>query len=106
MPPRVWLTRGPSYSITSQKALERYHDGHDKFRRSLWDRDIVEWSDEGPQVKDPDWFDASALPHFDMFSENLRDSFDAALFDILLLTVFNVLFFMLSYAFFLRYDVT
>ena len=97
---------GPELFDHFQKALKRYHNGHDEFRRSLWDRDIVEWSNEGPQVKDPDWFDASALPHFDMFTENLRDSFDAALFDILLLTVFNVLFFMLSYTFFLRYDVT
>ena len=41
-----------------------------------------------------------------MFAESLDDSFDAALFDILLLAVFNVLFFMLSYTIFIRYDVT
>ena len=41
-----------------------------------------------------------------MFSESLSEAFDAALFDILLLVVFNVLFFLLSYVLFLRYDVT
>jgi len=41
-----------------------------------------------------------------MNHQRLDDSIDAALMDILLLLVFNVLFFMLSYMFFLRYDVT
>ncbi|SVB02496.1 uncharacterized protein METZ01_LOCUS155350, partial [marine metagenome] len=39
-------------------------------------------------------------------SEATRAAIDAAMFDILLLVVFAVLFFMLSFAFFLRYDVT
>ena len=39
-------------------------------------------------------------------AERLDDAIEAALMDILLLLVFNVLFFMLSYLFFLRYDVT
>ena len=41
-----------------------------------------------------------------LIRQRLDDSLDAALMDILLLLVFNVLFFMLSYLFFLRYDVT
>ena len=41
-----------------------------------------------------------------MHKQRLDDAIEAALMDILLLLVFNVLFFMLSYLFFLRYDVT
>ena len=54
----------------------------------------------------PDWFKPDDLPRFDMQAERLNDSFNAALFDVLLLVVYNVLFFMLSYVFFLRYDIT
>ena len=36
----------------------------------------------------------------------LEDTIDGTLTDFLLLAVFNVLFFMFSYLFFLRYDVT
>ena len=46
------------------------------------------------------------MPRLQLFQEGVAEAFDAALFDILLLIVFNVLFFMLSYVFFLRYDVT
>jgi hypothetical protein len=97
---------GPNLFDYFQKALDRFHQGHEEFRQSMYSRDIMEWGETGPQVKDPDWFDPENLPRFDMYDENLGDSFDAALFDILLLAVFNVLFFMLSYTFFLRYDVT
>jgi ABC-type transport system involved in multi-copper enzyme maturation permease subunit len=95
---------GPNLFDYFQKALERFHQGHEEFRQSMWS--MREWSESGPQIKDPDWFDPENLPRFDMFAESLTDSFDAALFDILLLAVFNVLFFMLSYTIFLRYDVT
>ncbi len=97
---------GPNLFDYFQKALDRFHQGHDEFRQSMYSRDIMEWTQSGPKVKDPDWFDAENLPRFDMFAESLDDSFDAALFDILLLAVFNVLFFMLSYTIFIRYDVT
>jgi ABC-type transport system involved in multi-copper enzyme maturation permease subunit len=46
------------------------------------------------------------VPRFHLFEESLEDSFNAASFDMLLLVVFNVLFFMLAYAVFLRYDIT
>ena len=97
---------GPDLFDHFQKALERFHRGHEEFRHRMFDRDTMEWTQSGRKVKDPDWFEVGNLPHFDMFSENLGDSFDAALFDILLLAVFNVLFFMLSYTLFIRYDVT
>ena len=59
-----------------------------------------------PVMSDPDWFKPDELPRFRMFEETLTDSFDAALYDILLLLLYNALFFLLSYLFFLRYDVT
>ena len=46
------------------------------------------------------------LNGFAIAFERVADSLDAALFDILLLLVFNALFFMLAYLFFLRYDIT
>ena len=58
------------------------------------------------ELEDEDWFDPGDVPRLSVFSESLSEAFDAALFDILLLAVFNVLFFLLSYVLFLRYDVT
>ena len=46
------------------------------------------------------------LPRFDMFEERISDSVDAVMTDILLLVIYNVVFLMASYLFFLRYDVT
>ena len=53
-----------------------------------------------------DWFQIDAIPTLHMPAAHLDDTIDAVLTDILLLGVFNVLFFMLSYVFFLRSDVT
>ena len=52
------------------------------------------------------WFQEDQIPQLVVRPMNLEDTLDSTLTDFLLLTVFNVLFFMLSYLFFLRYDVT
>ncbi|MEC8933714.1 MAG: hypothetical protein VYB08_19985, partial [Candidatus Latescibacterota bacterium] len=92
---------------------DRFRDAHDRFQEAQndWRDDLfrsgnVEFTRTGPQVKDKDWFDPDSIPRFQMYSEATRAAIDAAMFDILLLVVFAVLFFMLSFAFFLRYDVT
>ena len=69
-----------------------------------------EWDDtyhnNDEKYPDENWLQADTLPTFKMHKQRLDDAIEAALMDILLLLVFNVLFFMLSYLFFLRYDVT
>ena len=69
-----------------------------------------EWDDSyhnnDEKYPDENWLQADTLPTFKMHHQRLDDAIEAALMDILLLLVFNVLFFMLSYLFFLRYDVT
>ena len=95
---------GPRLSDHFREARERFQQRHQEYRRGLYDN--VEWSRQGPIVVDPDWFKPSELPRFQLLEESLGDSFSVASFDMLLLVVFNVLFFMLAYSFFLRYDAT
>ncbi len=53
-----------------------------------------------------DWLQIDQVPAMQILPVRLDDTIEAALTDLLLLGVFNVLFFMGSYLFFLRYDVT
>ena len=55
---------------------------------------------------DKDWLHGDALPSMKLVATPMADAVSSALMDIVLLLVFNVLLFMLSYLFFLRYDVT
>ncbi|MEE2659787.1 MAG: ABC transporter permease subunit [Candidatus Latescibacterota bacterium] len=87
-------------------AVYRFQEEHSEYQRSFWDSNLVEWGSGGPTVKRDDWFDAADVPQFAMYQENFNEAVAAALFDILLLAVITVLFFMLSFAFFLRYDIT
>ncbi|MBT3345816.1 MAG: ABC transporter permease subunit [Gemmatimonadetes bacterium] len=93
--------------------FDRFRDAHDRFqeaqqdwRSELFNSGKIQYGPGGPTVNEADWFDADSIPRFTMYSENTRQAIDAAMFDILLLVVFAVLFFMLSFVFFLRYDVT
>jgi len=52
------------------------------------------------------WFNVDEIPTMKLLPVRLDDTIDAAFTDVLLLLVFSVLFFMGSYLFFLRYDVT
>ena len=90
-----------------QQARERFQQSHEQYHSELYRSDKIDWKrGKGPQIKDPEWFNPEDLPRFHMVEESLGDSFNAASFDLLLLIVFNVLFFMLAFVFFLRYDVT
>ena len=97
---------GPDLFATFQKAHERFQQSQQEYQNDLFRSDKIEWDRSGPKANDPEWFRADDLPRFEMKAERLNDSFNAALFDILLLVIYNVIFFMLSYVFFLRYDVT
>ena len=52
------------------------------------------------------WFQAGAVPAFQMVRTRLADAWSRISVDLLLLGVYNLLFFMGAYVFFLRYDVT
>ncbi len=68
-----------------------------------WDR---EFHNNNETMKDDGWQQVDGWPGLNIRPTRLDDTVDAVLYDVLLLLVFNVLFFMLSYLFFLRYDVT
>lgn len=97
---------GPALFAHFSAAVERFQQGHQDLQRSVYESGSINWTREGPQGVPEDWFDPDAVPRLQVFQEGISEAFDAALFDILLLVVYNVLFFMLSYLFFLRYDVT
>ena len=101
---------GPILFQHFQKAQERFQKGHGELRnnlyRTLYESGRIERVNGRMQIKDKDWFRPDDLPRFRLFTENIGDSFNQALFDVLLLVVFNVLFFMLAFVFFLRYDIT
>ena len=97
---------GPELSGHFLKARDQFRESYDQYMKDVHDRAQVDWTRDGPMVRNPDWFNPGDVPRFHLFEEALADSFDAASFDMLLLVVFNVLFFMLSYAAFLRYDIT
>jgi len=97
---------GPALYAHFSAAVERFQEEHQEFERSAYNNGSITFTREGVQGVPDDWFDADAVPRLQVFHEGVSEALDGALFDILLLTVFNVLFFMLSYVFFLRYDVT
>ena len=98
---------GPELFTHFRAAVDRFQRGHEEFEREIYRRNggSITFTRDGPQMV-AGWFDADAVPRLQVFAEEVTEALDAALFDILLLAVFNVLFFMLSYVLFLRYDVT
>lgn len=91
---------GPVLAEYFDQALRHYQHQHRRFRRQIFRTTI------GDDPREGDWLRAEDIPRFAIAVERVSDSLDAALFDILLLLVFNALFFMLAYLFFLRYDIT
>ena len=96
---------GPTLSEQFARADRQFRENVQEFMNDIY-RGGVDWGPQGPQVKNPDWFNLDDIPRFTMAEEGLSESLDAALTDILLLVIYNVVFFMGSYLFFLRYDVT
>jgi ABC-type transport system involved in multi-copper enzyme maturation permease subunit len=91
---------GPGLAQFFDQAMARYQRQHARFRRELYHATI------GNDPQQGDWLRTQDVPRFFIALEKLADSLDAALFDVLLLLIFNALFFMLAHTFFLCYDVT
>ena len=97
---------GPNLFRQFQSALDQFREAQQDYRRDLQRSGVVEWGRSGPRVNDPDWFRPDDLPRFTMSEEGVLEALNLAFTDILLLAVYNVLFFMLAFVSFLRYDVT
>ena len=95
---------GPALAEEFAHADQRFKESAQEYLNEIYRE--VDWDSNGLRVKNQDWFSIEDLPRFDMVAEGLSDSLDAALTDILLLAIYNVVFFMASYLCFLRYDVT
>ena len=50
------------------------------------------------------WLKFEDVPRLNFYKTRLDDVIDSAMFDILLILIFNIIFFMLSFLFFLKYD--
>jgi len=97
---------GPNLFRQFQSALDQFREAQSDYSRELQQSGVVEWGRNGPRVNDPDWFRPDDLPRFAMIQEGVLEALNLAYTDILLLAVYNVLFFMLAFISFLRYDVT
>ena len=99
---------GPALFEQFHNSMTRYQKQHQEYRNDFWRSGITSFNQEAGrmEVTKDDWFQPDDLPRFRMFEEALTESVDAALFDVLLLLIYNAAFFMLSYLFFLRYDAT
>ncbi len=83
------------------------------FKRSFhrFDAEFKEWGEAWDKKfhsggHDENWYQEEQLPTMNFAAARLDDTLNASMGDLLLMLIFNVLFFMLSYLFFLRYDVT
>ena len=95
---------GAAFSQRFHQSEERFRESGSEYMDKLYSG--VSWTNTGPEVSDPKWFNADDLPRFEMAEESFADSLNEAAFDVLLLVLFNAVFMMGSYLFFLRYDVT
>ncbi len=95
---------GPELAASFHEALERYREDERKYREGL---PMEKNRHTGLlEIKNEDWFKPDELPRFRLLEESLGASVEAALLDVLLLVLFNVVFVMLSFICFLRYDIS
>ncbi|MFC1526165.1 ABC transporter permease subunit [Candidatus Latescibacterota bacterium] len=98
---------GPALFRSFHDALEHFQEAQDEYRMRTFRTVYSGRGPDGrPQISDADWFNPEDLPRFKMTGESTADGLNGALTDILLLAVYNVLFFMLAFMRFLRYDIT
>ncbi len=89
---------------------------HSSFRAAYkrFDKEFHDWAGQwyrefrkgGGKHPDKDWLHVEVLPSMNLVLPTMDDAVSSAMTDIALLAVVNILLFMLSYLFFLRYDVT
>ena len=82
-----------------RQGYKRFEDGFREYGRQFR---IREYTKSLPD----DWYEPDHVPSLRIAPQHVDSAVAAVFTDILLLCIFNALFFMLSYLFFLRYDVT
>jgi ABC-type transport system involved in multi-copper enzyme maturation permease subunit len=83
-----------------------FRKGYDRFREDFEEYSQDLFQRRGDDRLGDDWFQKDEVPTFEIARDRLNDVLDRITFDLLLLVMYNLLFFMGSYMFFLRYDVT
>ena len=86
------------------KRLERYHADWRKYGEDKFE-EFREQQRKRQQGEEPKPFDPSDYPKFIYEGLSLKDQFQGVLRDVLVLAVWNIVFFMGAYLSFLRYDV-
>jgi ABC-type transport system involved in multi-copper enzyme maturation permease subunit len=91
---------------TGTVLYDRFRSAYDRFQDEF--REYADGLTErrGQDELERGWFNPDEVPRLRMFDETINDSINAVLVDILLMVVYNVLFFMGAFMVFLRYDVT
>jgi hypothetical protein len=107
------LSPSASFTYASTDLAGTGIDLFGRFRQA-YERFQAEFREYGEKLSDrrnddklpENWFQKDDIPAMKILPARLDDAVGAAFTDLLLLGVFNVLFFMGSYLFFLKYDVT
>lgn len=83
-----------------------FHSAYKRFQHDFKDYGDKSRKDMRAKKLKEDWLHPEELPKLEMRPTSLREDFQTILFDLLLLVVYTVIFFMGGYLGFLRYDVT
>ena len=99
------------YATTELAGTGVHHFAGFKQAYDRFENDFEEYADEVNEQRTdgqlPEgWFQPDQVPTFEITSDRLDDAWNRISIDLLLLGVYNLVFFMGSYLFFLRYDVT
>jgi hypothetical protein len=92
----VAMTGPDAYSLFN-KAEKRFRLAFQDYRKALWDK-------RRKKQLPADWLKPEEMPRLEFFSPRLEASIDNCYTDILILVMLNVIGFMASFVFFLRYD--
>jgi ABC-type transport system involved in multi-copper enzyme maturation permease subunit len=88
---------GPDAYTQFNKAEKRFRQAFQDYRKALWDK-------QRKKQLPADWLKPEELPHLEFFYPRLETSLDNCNTDMLILVMLNVIAFMGSFVFFLRYD--
>ena len=81
-----------------KKAYKRFRDEFNSYGEGIQERQREDKLSE-------DWFQPDEVPQLRMFTPTINDTVNMVFVDILLMAIYNALFFITGYVFFLRYDV-
>jgi ABC-type transport system involved in multi-copper enzyme maturation permease subunit len=89
---------------TGTVLYDRFKSAYERFQEKF-----REYGDQLREKRNQDklekgWFNPDEMPRLSMFDETVADSINAVFVDILLMVIYNVLFFMGAFMMFLRYD--